>query len=60
MNKYQAKGIAKEVAGKTQEQAGKFFGSKVQQVKGIEKQTRGKLEKAVGNAKEVIRGRKPL
>ncbi|MFA6904202.1 MAG: CsbD family protein [Gallionellaceae bacterium] len=55
MNKDQVKGIAKNIAGKAQEQAGKLLGSKEQQVKGLDKQISGQAEKAYGDAKEVIK-----
>ena len=52
MNKDQAKGAVKDVAGKVQEQAGKLSGSKEQQAKGVAKQGEGKLQKGYGNLKE--------
>ena len=55
MNKNQVKGVAKEIAGKVQEDAGKLVGSKEQQVKGLGKQISGKAEKTYGDAKEVIK-----
>jgi uncharacterized protein YjbJ (UPF0337 family) len=55
MNKNQVKGVAKDIAGKAQETAGKLVGSKDQQVKGLEKQIGGKAEKALGDIKEVIK-----
>lgn len=55
MNKNQVKGMAKDIAGKVQEEAGKLVGSKDQQVKGLSKQISGKAEKALGDAKEVIK-----
>lgn len=55
MNKNQVKGIAKDVAGKVQEKAGKLVGSKEQQVKGLGKQISGQAEKAYGNAREVAK-----
>lgn len=55
MNKNQVKGIAKDIAGKVQEEAGKLVGSKEQQFKGLGKQISGKAEKAFGDAKEVIK-----
>ncbi|MFZ6712715.1 CsbD family protein [Undibacterium sp. TC9W] len=54
MNKEQIEGVAKDIAGKVQEGAGKIIGSKEQQAKGLEKQVEGKLEKKVGDAREVI------
>jgi uncharacterized protein YjbJ (UPF0337 family) len=55
MNKDQVKGMAKDIAGKVQEEAGKLVGSKEQQAKGLAKQVSGKAEKAYGDAKEVIK-----
>jgi uncharacterized protein YjbJ (UPF0337 family) len=54
MNKDQVKGVAKDVAGKVQEQAGKLVGSKEQQVKGLSKQISGKVQKSVGDAKQSV------
>jgi len=54
MNKDQVKGVAKVVAGKVQEQAGKLVGSKEQQVKGLSKQIAGKVQKGVGDAKQSV------
>ena len=54
MNKDQVKGVAKDVAGKVQEQAGKLVGSKEQQVKGLSKQISGKVQKGVGDAKQSV------
>jgi uncharacterized protein YjbJ (UPF0337 family) len=55
MNKDQVKGVAKDVAGKVQEQAGKLVGSKKQQVKGLSKQISGKAQKAVGDAEQSVK-----
>jgi uncharacterized protein YjbJ (UPF0337 family) len=55
MNKDQVKGVAKDIAGKVQEEAGKLVGSKEQQIKGLAKQVDGKEQKTVGDAKEVIK-----
>jgi uncharacterized protein YjbJ (UPF0337 family) len=54
MNKDQVKGVAKGVAGKVQEQAGKLVGSKEQQVKGLSKQISGKVQKNLGDAEEAV------
>ena len=54
MNKDQVKGVAKDVAGKVQEQAGKLVGSKEQQIKGLSKQISGKVQKGVGDAKQAV------
>ena len=55
MNKDQVKGAAKDVAGKTQEAAGKLVGSKNQQAKGLAKQVEGSVQKNYGDAKEVVK-----
>lgn len=55
MNKDQVKGVAKEIAGKVQQNAGKLVGSKTQQAKGIGKQISGEAEKNYGDAKERIK-----
>ena len=55
MNKDQVKGVAKDVAGKVQEKAGKLVGSKEQQIKGLSKQVSGKLQKSVGDVKQSIK-----
>jgi len=54
MNKDQVKGVAKDVAGKVQEQVGKVVGSKEQQVKGLSKQISGKVQKGVGDVKQSV------
>ena len=55
MNKDQVKGTFRDIAGKTQEQAGKLVGSKEQQAKGLLKQAEGKAEKKFGDVKEVVK-----
>ena len=55
MNKDQVKGVAKDVAGKVQEQACKLVGSKEQQIKGLSKQISGKVQKAVGDAEQSVK-----
>lgn len=54
MNKDQAKGAVKDVAGKLQQKAGKLVGNEKLQAKGIAKQISGKLQKGVGDVKEVL------
>ena len=54
MNKDQVKGVAKDVAGKVQEQSGKLVGSKEQQIKGLSKQISGKVQKGVGDVKQSV------
>lgn len=55
MNKDQAKGSAKDAAGKIQQKVGEAVGSEKQQAKGIQKQVEGKVQKSVGDVKEHIR-----
>ena len=55
MNKDQAKGTAKDVAGKVQEQAGKLTGNTEQELKGVGKQIEGKVQKGIGNVKEALK-----
>ncbi len=55
MNKDQVKGVAKDVAGKVQEGAGKLVGNKEQQVKGLGKQIAGTAQKSYGDAKEIVK-----
>ena len=55
MNKNQVKGVAKDVAGKVQEKAGKLVGSKEQQVKGLSKQISGKVQKGVGDVEQSVK-----
>ena len=52
MNRDQAKGTMKDVAGKIQRKAGEITGSASQQVKGGAKQVAGKVQKAVGDARD--------
>ena len=54
MNKDQVQGVAKDIAGKVQEQAGKLVGSEEQQFKGRSKQISGKIQKGVGDAKQSV------
>lgn len=54
MNKDQVKGVAKDIVGKVQEQAGKLVGSKPQQVKGLSKQISGKVQKGVGDIEQSV------
>jgi uncharacterized protein YjbJ (UPF0337 family) len=55
MNKDQVKGVAKNVAGKVQEEAGKLVGSKEQQIKGLSKQISGKAQESVGDVKKAVK-----
>ena len=55
MNKNQVKGVAKDIAGKVQEKAGKLVGSEKQQVKGLGKQISGKIQKGAGDVEEAVK-----
>jgi len=55
MNKDQAKGAAKDIGGKLQEEAGKIVGSKEQQAKGLKNQIEGKLQEGLGDLKEAVK-----
>ena len=52
MNRNQAKGTAKDIAGKVQEKFGQVTGSTSQQLKGTAKQVEGKVQKGVGNVEQ--------
>jgi uncharacterized protein YjbJ (UPF0337 family) len=58
MNKDQVKGVAKEIGGKIQQQAGKLVGNKTQQAKGLQHQVEGEVQKGVGNLKEAVKDAK--
>ena len=55
MNKDQAKGTVKDVAGKAQEALGKATGNTEQQAKGEARQVEGKVQKGVGNVKQGVK-----
>jgi uncharacterized protein YjbJ (UPF0337 family) len=52
MNRDQAKGTAKSVAGKIQRKFGEMTGNRNQQVKGGAKQVEGKVQKGVGDLEQ--------
>jgi uncharacterized protein YjbJ (UPF0337 family) len=54
MNRNQAKGAAKSVAGKIQQKFGELTGNKTQQAKGVAKRVEGKLQKGVGNVEQAF------
>lgn len=58
MNKDQIKGVVKDAVGKAQEKAGEANGNDVQEAKGLLKQGEGKVQKAYGDVKEVLKGKK--
>ena len=51
MNRDQAKGTAKDVAGKIQRKAGEITGNTSQEIKGGARQVAGKVQKAVGDVR---------
>jgi len=51
MNRDQAKGTMKDVAGKIQRKTGEVTGNTTQQVKGAARQVAGKVQKAVGDVR---------
>ena len=55
VNKDQAKGGMKDIAGKAQEKVGQATGSKEQQAKGLGKQVEGKVQKGYGNVKDAAK-----
>jgi uncharacterized protein YjbJ (UPF0337 family) len=52
MNKDQAKGGMKDIAGKAQEKVGQATDNRSQQAKGMAKQVEGKVQKGFGDAKD--------
>jgi uncharacterized protein YjbJ (UPF0337 family) len=54
MNRDQAKGAAKNVAGKVQQKVGELTGNKTQQAKGVAKQIEGTVQKGVGNVEQAL------
>ncbi len=52
MNRDQAKGTMKDVAGKIQRKAGEITGNTSQQIKGAAKQVVGKVQKGVGKVRD--------
>jgi uncharacterized protein YjbJ (UPF0337 family) len=55
MNKDQVKGIIDDVAGSAKRKTGELTNDFELQAEGIVQQAKGKVEKAWGNAKEVVR-----
>ena len=52
MNRDQAKGTAKDLAGRVQRAAGDLTGNTSQQIKGAAKQVAGKVQKGIGNVRD--------
>jgi uncharacterized protein YjbJ (UPF0337 family) len=55
MNKDQAKGHLKDVAGKARQKIGKLTGNRSEQAKGMGNRAEGKLQKGVGDLKNAGR-----
>ena len=53
MNKDQAKGHMKDIAGKMREKLGSLTGNRKEQAKGMANQAEGKLQKGYGDAKNI-------
>ena len=54
MNKDQAKGHMKDIAGKAREKLGWLTGNRSEQAKGVANQAEGKVQKGVGDVKNVV------
>lgn len=57
MNKDQAKGHMKDIAGKARQKIGKLTGNRSEQAKGMANRAEGKVQKAVGDLKNASRRR---
>jgi uncharacterized protein YjbJ (UPF0337 family) len=55
MNANQVHGSVRTLAGKMQEQAGIFLGSRAQQLRGLQKQVLGLAEKKLGDYQECVK-----
>lgn len=55
MNKQQAKGMANRATGEVKQQVGKLTGDTSLQARGHAREAKGKLQKDVGDTREVIR-----
>ena len=55
MNRDQAKGHMKDIAGKARAKIGKMTGSRKQQAKGMAQQAAGKAQKGMGDMKNIAR-----
>ena len=55
MNRDQAKGHMKDIAGKARQKVGAMSGNRKQQAKGMGQRAAGKAQKAVGDAKNIAR-----
>lgn len=57
MNKDQAKGHMKDMAGKVRQMVGKLTGNRSEQAKGMANRAEGKVQKGVGDLKNAGRDR---
>lgn len=55
MNKDQAKGHVKDMAGKVRQKVGKATGNRSEQAKGMANRAEGKVQKGVGDLKNAAR-----
>jgi uncharacterized protein YjbJ (UPF0337 family) len=55
MNKDQAKGHVKDLAGKARAKIGSMTGNRSEQAKGVANQAEGKVQKGVGDLKNAAR-----
>ena len=53
MNKDQAKGHIKDIAGKLRQKMGSLTGNRSEQAKGLANQAEGKVQKGVGDLKNI-------
>jgi uncharacterized protein YjbJ (UPF0337 family) len=58
MNKDQAKGHVKDIAGKAREKLGEATGNRSEQAKGLANQAEGKVQKGVGDLKNIANNEK--
>ena len=58
MNRDQAKGHLKDMAGKARQKIGEMTGSAKEQAKGMAQRAEGKAQKAVGDVKNIVRPNK--
>ena len=54
MNKDQAKGHIKDIAGKMREKLGSLTGNRKEQAKGLGNQAEGKVQKGIGDLKNIV------
>jgi uncharacterized protein YjbJ (UPF0337 family) len=58
MNRDQAKGHMKDIAGRARQKVGAMTGNRKQQAKGMAQRAEGKAQKAVGDVKNIARRNK--